>query len=387
MTSRNTIVTAVIILALISVLLSGCIGEEKTAKTPESLQKEVLNVSSPNLTQSPIEEKNPEISIESFTGIYMRDNSGNKTWASYNISEGYYAAYNLTIKNNGKDSFYFTTKELRLQEGDRIFNTTTTLPPYDSNLVEVLSEIIKENKIQYTTLLPGQIIHGSVVFRIDSLYNKSFLLTYNTTPITSTSFEKNIDALWKAEHFNYSIASGIPPYCNCSERGGTTGSYEPKFDDYCDTWANWVNRSIFETFQKSDMERMIRSPPDNIPLTKMAYALRVFPEKNITMFPITTGESPSNFLIIDDTGKEMTNTSNIAGVAVLSNQTYALFKPRWKLIMPRMNFSNVSVVRISFEGTYGENMGLRLSFVNQDVILDEDLNIIAVRYSRDQFVS
>ncbi len=136
MAYRNTIITTVIILALLSVLLSGCIGEKKTAQAPESIQKEAANVSSPNLTQSPKEEKNPEISIASFTSIYMRDNSGNKTWASYNISEGYYAAYNLTIKNNGRDSFYFTTKELRLREGDKVFNTTT-LPPYDSNLVEV----------------------------------------------------------------------------------------------------------------------------------------------------------------------------------------------------------------------------------------------------------
>ena len=386
MAYRNTIATTVIILLLLSVLFSGCTGEKKTAQAPESIQKEAMNVSSQNLTQYSKEENRPEISIESFSSIYMRDNFGNKTWASYNISEGYYAAYNLTIKNNGKDSFYFTTKELRLQEGDKIFNTTT-LPPYDSNLVEVLSDLEKENKIQDTALLPGQIVHGSVVFRVDSLYNKSFLLIYNTTPITSTSSEKSIDALWKAEHFNYSIALGVPPYCNCSERGGTTGSYEPKFDYYCDTWANWVNRSIFETFQKSDLERMRRSLPDNIPLTKMAYALRVFPEKNITMFPVTTGESPSDLLVIDDMGNEMINTSHIAGVAVLSNQTYTLLKLRWKLIMPRMNFSNVSVARISFEGTYGEDMGLRLSFVNQDVILDEDLNIIVVRYSPNQFVS
>ncbi|MCZ7403608.1 MAG: hypothetical protein O8C67_01570, partial [Candidatus Methanoperedens sp.] len=152
-------------------------------------------------------------------------------------------------------------------------------------------------------------------------------------------------------------------------------------------FANWVNRSIFETFQKSDVERMRRSPLDNIPQTKMVYALRVIPEKNISMFPVTTREFSSNLLVIDDTGKEMINTFRIAGVAVLSNQTYTLFKPRWKLIMPRMNFSSVSVVKISFEGTYGWPMGQRLSFVNQDVILDDNLNIIAVRYNPDQFVS
>jgi hypothetical protein len=66
---------------------------------------------------------------------------------------------------------------------------------------------------------------------------------YNTTPVTSASFEKSLEALRTAEQFNYSVALGLPPYCNCSERGGTTGSYEPKFDDYCGAFANWVNRS------------------------------------------------------------------------------------------------------------------------------------------------
>ncbi len=386
MRRRNTIVATVIIVLLISVLFSGCTGDNKTS--PTSLQKEAVNVSSSDLTQNSKEENEPEISIASFSSVYMHDNSGNKTWASYNISKGYYAVYNLTVKNNGKESFYFTLKKLRLQAGDSVFNTTTaTFTPFDPNLVEVISDIRKENKIQDTALLPGQTIQGNVVFLVDSMYDKSFLVTYNTTPITSLHFNKSIDALWKAEHFNYSIALGLPPYSNCHERGGTTGSYKPTFDDNCNTFANWVNRSIFETFQKSDLERMQRSPPGNIPLTKMEYALRVFPEMNIAMFPKTAREMHSNLLVIDDTGKEIINASNIAGVAVLRNQTYTLFEPRWKLMMPRMNFSNVSIVRISFEGTYGEDMGLRLSFVNQDVILDKDLNIIAVRFSREQFVS
>ncbi len=37
MTSRSTIVNTVIILALLSVLLSGCIGEKKTPQAPESI--------------------------------------------------------------------------------------------------------------------------------------------------------------------------------------------------------------------------------------------------------------------------------------------------------------------------------------------------------------
>ncbi len=290
-----------------------------------------------------------------------------KAQTSYNISQVYYAVYNLSIKNNGSTTLDFKLKDLRLQEGDRIFNAT--LEPYwldVSGVSEVLRDLEKENKIHDTTLLPGQSLTGTVVFRVNSLYDESILLMYNTTPVTSASFEKSIEALRTAEHFNYTTALGIPPYSNWSELHGTTGSYEPKFDELGQTWANWVNRSIFETYQKSDVERMRKSPPDDIPTTEIVYALRVFPEKNISMFPVTTELSPefdySNLLVIDDTGKEMINTSRgITGVAVLSNRTYTLFKSREKLIMPRMNFSNASVVQISFEDTYGEPMGQRLS--------------------------
>ncbi|MCZ7385220.1 MAG: hypothetical protein O8C63_10805 [Candidatus Methanoperedens sp.] len=383
MASRNKIVTTVIILLLLSVLFSGCTGENNIAPAPESTQKEAVDVLSQKVTQSSKEENIPEISIASFSSIYLHDNLDNKDQTTYNISEKYYAAYNLSIKNNGSNGLEFKLNDLRLHDGDRI--NTTALEPY--GILDVLRDLENENKLQDTTLLPGQSLNGTVAFRVNSLYNESFLLMYNKTPVTSASFEKSIEALRTAEKFNYSVALGVPPYTNCNERGGENGSYEPKFDDNCNAFANWVNRSIFETFQKSDVERMRRSPPDNIPQTKMVYALRVIPEKNISMFPVTTREFSSNLLVIDDTGKEMINTFRIAGVAVLSNQTYTLFKPRWKLIMPRMNFSSVSVVKISFEGTYGWPMGQRLSFVNQDVILDDNLNIIAVRYNPDQFVS
>jgi hypothetical protein len=314
----------------------------------------------------------------------------NKGQNSYNISQVYYAVYNLSIKNNGSTTLDFKLKDLHLHEGDRIFNTT--LEPYWLNGLgesEVLRDLEKENKIHDITLLPGQSLNGTVVFRVNSLYNKSFLMMYNTTPVTSESFEKSIEALRTAENFNYSTALGIPPYINQSERGATTGSYEPKFDDLGQTWANWVNRSIFETFQKSDVERMRKSPPNDIPTTEIVYALRVFPEKNISMFPVTRELYPdlysSNLLVINDEGEEMINTSRgIAGVAVLSNGTYTLFKSQTKLIMPRMNFSSTSVVQISFDGTY---LGSRLSFVNQNIILDDKLNIIAVSYNPEQFVS
>jgi len=188
--------------------------------------------------------------------------------------------------------------------------------------LEVLRDLEKENKLQDTILLPGQSLNGTVTFRVNSLYNESFLLMYNTTYVTSASFEKSLESLWTAEHFNYSVALGVPPYCNCNERGGMKGSYEPIFNDDCDAFANWVNRSIFKTFQKSDVERMRNAPPIDIPTTEIVYALRVFPEKNISMFPIKTEFYFASPLVLDDTGEEIINTSRgIAGLAVLSNGT------------------------------------------------------------------
>ncbi len=252
----------------------------------------------------------------------------------YEISERYYAVYNLSIRNNDSDLLYFKLSDLSLYAGDRIFNTTALLP-YGSSLLEVLEDLEKENKLQDTTLLPGQSINGIVAFRVNSLYNKSFLLKYNTTNVTSASFEKSIKALETAEYFNYSVASGIPPYRNCHFGDGTKGSYEPLFDDNCDTWANWVNRSIFETFQKSDLGRMRKSTL--IPMTDMVYALRVIP----------------------------TDVDNASG----------------------MSISNAFVVQISFKGIFGWPMATRFSYSNQDVILDKDLNIIEVRYYPFQMVS
>ncbi len=477
MVSRNKIVTTVIILLLLSVLFSGCIGEKIIVPAQDSIQKEAVNVSSQNLTQSSREENIPEIKITSFSSIYLHDNNEdiylfswenvpgneshgllnylkndlhiswvenaqitkddvNKTirvfsnensievmlynesvllkrdrgyferydlWVSekngthdvynkkrgnkYDVSERYYAVYNLSIKNNGSGPLYFKLNGLRLHEGDRIFNTSTLEPNGGSSLLEVLQGLENENKLQDTTLLPGQSLNGTVAFRVNSLYNKSFLLKYNTTIVTSVSFEKSIKALAAAEYFNYSVALGIPPYNLCHQND----SYEPIFDDRNCIWANWVNRDIFETFQKSDVERMQKSPP-LIPTTEMVYALRVIPGRNITMSPVIKRFDWSHLLVTDDTGEEFINTSRIQGMAVLSNQTY-IFKPDWMLNFPGMNISNASVVQISFKASYitkfpfsgiiGETG--RLSYINQDVILDDKLNIIVVRYYPDQF--
>jgi hypothetical protein len=334
--------------------------------------------------------------------LWVREKNGthevyNKKYGNkYDISERYYAVYNLSIKNNGSGPLYFKLNGLHLHEGDLIFNTST-LEPFDgSSLLEVLQDIEKENKLQDTTLLPGQSLNGTVAFRVNSLYNKSFLLKYNTMTVNSASFLKSIEALEAAEYFNYSVALGIPPYNLCREINGTRGSNEPIFDDLnefsCETWANWVNRSIFEVYQKSDMERMQKSPSPLIPTTEMVYALRVIPERNITMSPVTKQFDRSHLLVTDVTGEEIINTSSIEGMAVLSNQTYT-FKPRQGVNFPGMNISNASVVQISFKASYitkytfsGTIGGTgRLSYINQDVILDDKLNIIVVRYYPLQF--
>ncbi len=142
-----------------------------------------------------------------------------------------------------------------------------------------------------------------------------------------------------------------------------------------------MNRDIFEVFKKSDIERMQKSPL--IPTTEMVYALRVVPERNITMVPVTTQFNKSNLLVTDDKGEEIINTSRIRGLAVLRNQTYT-FKPDWMINFPGMNISSASVVQISFKASYIKLGTGRLSYSNQDVILDDKLNIIVVRYSPDQ---
>jgi len=132
------------------------------------------------------------------------------------------------------------------------------------------------------------------------------------------------------------------------------------------------------------VEGTLNYSPDYMPVTKMVYALKVMPEKNITMFPVTT-RSTNHLIVMNDAGNEMINTSDVQRrtniIGFLSNQTYV--QPGWIGNIPQMNFSNAYIVQISFEGTYG----CRMSFNNQDVILDEGLNITVVRSEFSQFLS
>ena len=50
------------------------------------------------------------------------------TEPGYNITEKYYAVYNLSIKNNGSNNLDFKLNELHVRDGNHIFNTTTLEP-------------------------------------------------------------------------------------------------------------------------------------------------------------------------------------------------------------------------------------------------------------------
>jgi len=373
--------TKIVILLLIvttTVTFSGCIEEKEVAPEPESLHNDTTNISVVNLTLLPGIENGLEIRIVSFSSVYMRDNTDEESreW-TYNISERYYAAYNLSITNNGSDAITFKANDLHLRTGGRVFNTTTR-KLYNSSLLDVLADLGKENRIEDTTLSlsPGQTVNGSVVFCVDSLYDRSFLLMYGATPVTSASFEESLEALEAAERFDYSHVFGIPPYCSPRD----TDLYKPDPEANPFIWANWVNRSVFEFYKTADFETVQGSPPDDIPVTDIRYAIKVMPERNITVV------SGNRLLVIDDAGEELINKSRSSGVAIWRNQSYE--SQPWRAIeIPQMNISDATIVQISFEGVCGWSMAMRLSYNNQDVILDDELNMMLARYREFNCIS
>jgi len=319
--------------------------------------------------------------------VYGDEEVRSKT--GYNITERYYAIYGLSIKNNGSKDLDFKLNELNLRDGNHIFSTTSE-PESQSSLIEVLSDLEKETKLEDTTLSPGQIINGFVVFQVNSLYNKSFLLVYNDTTITSASFEKSIEALNTAERYNYSEIFGKPPY-----NDGFNDSFEYS------GFSNWVNRSIFKVVNRADIELFnkdislyTKEPSNNyIYGTKLVYALKVISERNITAYThfvnkngfVVADSTDSTFKVVDDTGEELVNTSRIDKIAILKNQTYDLHSGDstdfTKIIdNSQINFSNATIVRISFFRESG-----LASFVNQNIIVDKELNIAAASNNCLQF--
>ena len=253
-----------------------------------------------------------------------------------------------------------------------------------------------------TKLHPDQTLEGIVIFQVDNyttLFNRSFLLRYNATPITSTSFEKSLEALTVAEQFDYSIAFGMPPYDSDKWEGYT---YYPPEPGYSYVWANWVNRTVFESYKKHDEMSLPKEKPGT---AEIAYAVKVIPEQDLTVFHTnhsgyeeyssrsyeikSAGKyKETQLYVVDDSGEELFNKSidpwdDSGGLAILDNQTYRPFSEN----MPQMFIPQATIVHFSFYSIYGWSMAMRFTINDQDIILDEQHNITLARYDNTKMVS
>ncbi len=403
------------------ILISGCIDEEKTnSKTSTSSQSSMNETSKetsavPDISQPELMPGEFDINITSYYFVYMRDNEVISKKSKYPIPtfdlfEKNYVIYHLSIKNNDTNALNFSINKLQLHTGNQVFT------PADPGIIHfmgwVSSEIENENRLNDTLLHPDQTLEGIVIFQVDNyttLFDRSFSLRYNTTSIPSTSYEKSLEALTVAEQFDYSIAFDMPPYDMSSDGDN---SYDPPKPEvsyvwtiwgrdyvlYTDpgnywVWANWVNRLVFESYKKHDEMSLPKQKPEDIPKVKIAYAVKVIPEQDLTVFHtnqyhIVSGENQTTtkLHVVDDTGEELFNKSIDpwrVGLAILDNQTYRPFSEN----MPQMLIPHATIVHFSFYSKYGWPMSARLTFNNQDIILDEEYNIILARYDNKQIIS
>jgi len=391
------------------ILISGCIDEEKTnSKTSTSSQSSINETStSPSISIPPPLDNNssaslpgisqPElmpgefdINITSYYFVYLRDNDG-----TFDLVEKNYVIYHLSIKNNDTNALNFSMNKLQLHTGNQVF--TPADPGTILFMGWVSSEIENENRLNDTLLHPDQNLEGIVIFQVDNyttLFDRLFSLRYNTTSIPSTSYEKSLEALTVAEQFDYYIAFHIPPY-DMNSNGDY--SYDPPEPGNYYFWANWVNRSVFESYKKHDEMSLPKQKPGNIPSVEIAYAMKVIPEQDLTVCQNTsvTYYSPNGekimrtqMYVVDDTGEELFNKSSNPwdddriGLAILDNQTYRPFSEN----MPQMFIPQATIVHFSFYSRYGLTVDGRLMINNQDIILDEQYNIILVRYDNRKFV-
>ena len=372
----DTKIVILLLIATITVTSGGCIEETEVAPEPESLHNDTTDISAVNLTLPPKMENELEIRIVSFSSLYRRDNMDEESreW-TYNISEWYYAAYNLSIKNNSSDAITFKANDLHLRAGEQLFNTTTR-KLYNSNRQGVLADLRKENRIENMTLSlsSGQTVNGSVIFCVESLYDGSFLLMYGATPVTSASFEESLEALEAAERFDYAPVFGIPA---CSSKWGTD-LYELNPEKHPSIGSNWVNRSVLEFYMTADLELVQGLLPDDIP--RIWYAVKVIPERNITVV------SGNRLLVIDDFGEELINKSRSSGVVILQNRT-CKGQPERAIEIPQMNIPAATIVQISYEGASGSGMEMHLTYNDQDIILDDELNMMLARYYKIKYIS
>jgi hypothetical protein len=141
-----------------------------------------------------------------------------------------------------------------------------------------------EIRLGDVSLLPGQITKGYAVFNVDSMYNSSFLLMYNSKPVSLPSFENSVLSIEKADIFDYSTAMGKPPYW-VSDNFGLPDNYSGDTYDppqlntdvvglYSPIWSNWANRSVVEFFKKLDLKELNNIKGDfDLPSTYYAHFL------------------------------------------------------------------------------------------------------------------
>jgi hypothetical protein len=397
------------------ILISGCIDGEKTnSKTSTSSQSSMnetpketsastsISIPTPldnNSSASVPEISRPElipgefdINITSYYFVYQRENYAKYRTPTFDLVEKNYVIYNLSIKNNDTNALNFSINKLQLHTGNQVFTPEDpdTILKYFSGWV--FSELDNEIRLNDTLLYPDQTLEGIVIFQVDNyttLFDRSFSLMYNTTPLPSTSYEKSLEALTVAEQFDYSIAFNIPPYDN--HLGGDY-SYYPE-PDSASVWANWVNRTVFEYYKKYDEMSLPKQKPENLPSVEIAYAVKVIPEQDLTICGPNywnRGEiyKRTQLYVVDDTGEELFNKSidswnDDTGLAMLDNQTYRLFSKN----MPHMFIPQATIVHFSFYSIYGWPLDMRFAINDQDIILDEQYNITLARYDNTKMIS
>ena len=306
---------------------------------------------------------------------------------SYNSTEKYYVVYNLSITNNGLKTFNFTIYDMHLRIGDQIFNTT----PVELSEVYPPFNLMAES----ATISPGQNLTGCIIFQVNSFYDKSFQLMYNSTPIISESFERTVEALTISEYFNYSSVFDTPQFNVDYEKDVDMDDLKP--DDLYPAggrnppiWPNWVDRNTVEFYKELDSQNLLKNSwslgRSGLPWTKIEYVLSVTPSRNIIITRIETPsprhENRSRLIIVDDGKEEIVNKS-MDYAAILGGQTHELNSDD----MLQMNISNATIVRTEFTNVYGWNLASRITLNDQVVVFDENQNMVIAAYDRGHFVS
>ncbi len=359
-----------ILLVLLMLALSGCIDEKKdTSHIPTATpQPEIENIGL-------------DIDITSYSRMFIRDNVGENNELVDEIFPRYYISYGLSITNNGSDPINFSLDDFHIYSGDQVFNATNLAEPEKVVPYDIRHNLEVESNLSINVILPpDQTLSRSVVFKVDN-HEMPLLLKYDTTTITSTSFEKSLVALTTAEYFNYSPVFGKPPY----KVNWEFDTYNPEPNiPYNDIWSNWINRSVFEYYNKTDAQLYRDSRSLEIPGSEIVYVLKIVPESNITLLP------GDDFVIVNDKGEEIINRSvpaweskHVPSIAILSGETYKHYSKD----IPEKNFSNATIVRMSFGSNYGWPLARRYTFNDQYVIVDEEQNILLVRYVKRHLIS